>query len=209
VVSLNGNIDAGKGAKTVQAIQPPSVSYDVYGNITITPYGPASGSGLAVLRALPGVPLGNTDLIAMNGFVDAGDAGIRSSGNLNIAAVAVLNAGNIQVGAKATGVPTIEAPNIGGLTAANNAAGAAAKTDMPTGATGNNDRPSIIIVEVLGYGGGGREEPAREDEDRRRGRGDQHSYNTNNVLQLVGNGPLTDAQKKALTEEEKNNLAIR
>jgi filamentous hemagglutinin len=58
IVSRIGNIDAGKGAKTVQAIQPPSVTYDPYGNITITPYGPASGSGIAVLRALPSVPLG-------------------------------------------------------------------------------------------------------------------------------------------------------
>src|SRR6202022_1183959 len=97
VVSLNGNIDAGKGAKTVQAIQPPSISYDVYGNVSITPYGPSSGSGLAVLRALPDVPLSNADLIAMNGFVNAGDAGVRVSGNINLAAVQVLNAGNIQV----------------------------------------------------------------------------------------------------------------
>jgi hypothetical protein len=89
----------------VQAIQPPNVSYDVYGNVRITPYGPSSGSGLAVLRALPGVPLGNADLIAMHGFVNAGDAGIRVSGTLNIAALAVFNAGNIQVGGKATGGP--------------------------------------------------------------------------------------------------------
>jgi hypothetical protein len=32
------------------------------------------------------------DLIAPSGFVDAGDAGIRSSGNLNIAALQILNA---------------------------------------------------------------------------------------------------------------------
>jgi hypothetical protein len=54
---------------------------------------------------LPGVPLGNADLIAMNGFVDTGDGGIRVSGNLNVAAIAVLNAGNIQVGGKESGVP--------------------------------------------------------------------------------------------------------
>jgi hypothetical protein len=38
VVTLNGNIDAGKGAKTVQAIQPPSVSYAGYGHLSITPF---------------------------------------------------------------------------------------------------------------------------------------------------------------------------
>ena len=206
VISLNGNIDAGKGAKTVQAIQPPSVSYDAYGDITITPYGPSSGSGLAVLRALPGVPLSNADLIAMNGFVDAGDAGIRSSGNLNIAALAVLNAGNIQVGGKATGVPTVEAPNIGGLTAANNTAGAGAKTDAPTGSTGNNDRPSIIIVEVLGYGGSGDDSPTPDpDAQKRRGK-DDRSYDTNSPFQVVGAGALNQAADRYLTEAEKKAL---
>jgi hypothetical protein len=158
-----------------------------------------------VLRSLPGVPLGNADLIAMNGFVDAGDAGIRVSGNLNIAAVAVLNANNIQVGGASTGVPIVQAPNIGALTAANNTAGAGAKADTPTSSV-TQDRPSIIIVEFLGFGGGDGDAPVPADQDRRRGDGALHSYNTNNVLQLVGNGALTDAQKSALTAEERGNL---
>jgi hypothetical protein len=65
------------------------------------------------LRSLPNVPVGNADLIAPNGIINAGDAGIRVSGNLNLAAVAVLNASNIQVEGKATGIPVVEAPNIG------------------------------------------------------------------------------------------------
>ncbi len=89
VVSQNGNIDAGKGAKTVLSIQPPNISYDLYGDATITPYGPASGSGLAGAAGIADVPPGNADLIAFFGDVDAGDAGIRVSGNINIAAVKV------------------------------------------------------------------------------------------------------------------------
>jgi hypothetical protein len=160
VVSQTGNIDAGKGAKTVQTVRPPNVSYDLYGNISIRPYGPASGSGLAVLRALPDVPLGNADLIAFIGSVNAGDAGIRVSGNLNVSVLVALNASNIQVGGTATGVPTVVAPNIAALTSSSNAAGAAAKTAEPPAPAKINDQPSMIIVKFLGFGGGEGDEPA-------------------------------------------------
>ena len=69
------------------------------------PQGVVSGAGIATLQSLPGVPLGNADLIAPRGTVDAGAAGIRVSGNLNIAALQVLNAFNIQVQGVTTGVP--------------------------------------------------------------------------------------------------------
>jgi hypothetical protein len=45
------------------------------------------------------------------------------------------------------------------------------------------------MVEFLGFGGG-----------------EQHSYNSDSVLQLVDGGPVTSAQKSALTEEERGNL---
>ena len=211
-VSRTGNIDAGKGAKTVQAIQPANVAYDLYGNITVTPYGPASGSGIAVLRALPDAPLSNVDLIAFQGVVNAGDAGIRVSGNINLAAVAVINASNITVGGTATGVPTVTAPNIGAVTTASNTAGAAqAAVPTTTGST-NNNQASIIIVEVVGYGGGdGSEKQSSPNDGSRPKEQEPRSdaapvYNPNGPVRILGVGSLTDDQKKSLSEAEKGKL---
>jgi hypothetical protein len=213
VISRTGNIDAGRGSKTVQAVQPPFVSYDPYGNATITPYGPASGSGLAVLRAVSSAPASKADLISFIGIVNAGDAGIRVSGDLNIAAVEVLNASNIQVAGTETGVPTIVAPNIGALTTASNAAGqaAAAATDAATQARKRpepQDLPSIITVEVIGYGGGDAA-PAQDQQkkDRSKGGGKQSSYDPDASVRVVGYGPLSTRDTQGLTEEEKRSLA--
>ena len=155
-----GNIAAGSGSKTVFSAPPTRVlinpqSADVQNDLA----GLATGSGIGVLATLAGVAAGDVDLIAPVGTVDAGDAGIRASGNLNIAARIVLNASNIQVGGTSAGVPPPPAPpNIAGLAAASSAA-ASADSSVAQVASQNSatsqvvDVPSIITVEVLGYGG--------------------------------------------------------
>jgi hypothetical protein len=216
VISRTANIDAGKGAKTVLTIEPPSVSYDPYGFMTITPYGQSSGSGINVAESLPGVPPSNLDLISFVGIVNAGDAGIRVSGNLNIAAVQVLNAGNIQVGGTATGIPTVVAPNLGALTSANNASGQAATAAMDEASQARHrpvpqELPSIITVEVIGYGGGDATQPdnkngsPQQDIRRKKSTGRQ-SYDTHSAVQIVGYGGLTARQLQSLSAEEKRQL---
>jgi hypothetical protein len=125
--------------------------------------GLATGGGIGVLASVAGVPPGNVDLIAPAGTVDAGDAGIRVTGNINIAAAQVLNASNIVAGGASVGVPTtvVVAPNLAGLTAASNTVGAstsmaeqAASQQARNQAAQQDDIPSIITVEVVGYGGG-------------------------------------------------------
>src|SRR5262249_36777535 len=123
--SANGDINAGRGSKTTQIFVPPLQIYDQYGNITLSPPTTASGAGIAALEPLAGVAPGDVDLIAPLGTIDAGEAGIRVSGNVNLAALQVINAANIQVQGTSTGIPTAQAPNIGGLTEASNTAGAA------------------------------------------------------------------------------------
>jgi filamentous hemagglutinin family protein len=155
VWSALGNINAGRGSKTTIDYTPVQRLYDNYGNVFLSPTVPSSGAGIATLAPIPGVPPGNINLIAPVGTVDAGEAGIRGSGNLNIAALHVLNAANINVQGATTGVPTAVAPDVGGLTSAGNAAGAAAQAaENAAPKQQAAPLPSIWIVEILGYGGG-------------------------------------------------------
>ena len=168
--SSKGDIAAGSSAKTVKSAPPTRVLIDPQSASVQTDLaGLATGGGIGVLATVAGVKPGDVDLIAPEGTVDAGDAGIRVSGNLNIAANQVLNTGNISVGGSSVGTPApvSVSANISGLTAA--ATTAAAATTTPTSAagqsrpetTGEADVPSIITVEVIGYGGSS----ADDDED--------------------------------------------
>ncbi|MBR1045755.1 filamentous hemagglutinin family protein, partial [Bradyrhizobium viridifuturi] len=202
--SATGDINAGRGSKTTTIFTPPLLSYDSYGNATLAPAVPSSGAGIAALATIPGTPPSDVDLIAPLGTIDAGEAGIRVSGNVNLAALQVVNAANIQVQGTSTGVPTVQGPPVAALTAASNTAAASQQAAAPP--PKGNDQPSIIIVEVMGYGGGdgAAPDPARDEQKRRPQ--DQHSYNQNSVLQLVGNGALSETQRQALTAEERASL---
>jgi hypothetical protein len=157
-----GDIAAGSGSKTVHSAPPTRVLFDPQSaNVQNDLAGLATGSGIGVLATLVSVKPGDVDLIAPVGTIDAGDAGIRSSGNLNLAAHIVLNANNIQVSGTTAGTPPPPAaPNLGSLSA-----GSAASAVTSTTAAELTKQaapppvqaivvPSIITVEVLGYGGG-------------------------------------------------------
>ncbi|QUS39900.1 hypothetical protein RPMA_14425 [Tardiphaga alba] len=201
--SASGDINAGRGSKTSVLYTPPKRVYDKYGRVTLSPQVPATGAGIATLNPIPEVPAGDIDLIAPEGTIDAGEAGIRVSGNINLAALQVLNAANIQVQGTASGIPTVQAPSITAALSTSNAAAATQQTATPNQGSGN-DRPSVIIVEVLGYGGGN----DGEDEERRdkRRSDDRASYNPNSALKLIGNGALSNEQRQNLTESERRNF---
>jgi filamentous hemagglutinin family protein len=208
--SSNGNLDAGAGAKTSVSAPPPKFDCDVDYRCTADIKGQVSGAGIATLQSLPGVPVGSANLIAPRGTVNAGAAGIRVSGNLNIAALIVANTFNIQVQGTTTGIPAAVAPNIGSLTSASNAAGqaAAAATDAAKQARSGpppQELPSIITVEVVGYGGGDSDKPQTPQNERRRSK-DQRSENPAGAVRVVGAGDLSDQEKQILTDEEKRNL---
>ncbi len=161
--------------------------------------GEVSGAGISTVPAIPGVPAGNVDLIAPRGTVDAGAAGIRVSGNLNIAALQVLNAFNIQVQGVTTGVPTVAAPNVGALSDAATASGAATKAITATGqGNSNTGQASILIVEIEGYGGDDESEPVQApqpDQGRQKQRSELN-YNPKSAVQFVEFGEPGNTQKK-------------
>jgi len=160
--SSTGDIAAGSASKTVSSAPPTRVFIDPQSaNVETDLAGLSTGGGIGVLATVAGVAPGDVDLIAPTGVIDAGDAGIRVSGNLNLAATAVLNASNISVSGSTAGAPVaapVSAPNIAGLTSAANTAGAAnsAANDVANQArqqAAPDETPSVFTVEVLGYGG--------------------------------------------------------
>jgi len=161
--SSTGDIAAGSSAKTVVSAPPTRVTIDATSGEVVTDLGGlATGGGIGVLASVEGVEPGGVFLIAPQGTVDAGDAGIRATGDINIAAAAVVNADNIAAGGTSSGVPAPAAPpavNIGGLSAASSSTGATssaanqvANQARPT-PTPEEEEPSLYEVEVLGYGG--------------------------------------------------------
>jgi hypothetical protein len=99
-----GNIDAGNGAKTVSATPPP-VLVVRDGQIILDASNSVSGSGIGALTSRDTSPISNMYLFAPQGAIDAGDAGLRSSGNITLGAQTILNASNIQAAGSVTGAP--------------------------------------------------------------------------------------------------------
>jgi hypothetical protein len=159
----NGNIDAGKGAKSASGAPPPVIETDADGNLFVNPSNAVSGSGIGQLLTTPGITAGLVNLIAPKGDVNAGDAGIRVAGNLNIAAVQVIGAGNITVVGTATGVPVSEAGAFAGALSGANSLGDASKSAVDqlaqdVGSASNfqqlNDslQPTFIVVKMFCLG---------------------------------------------------------
>ena len=162
--SATGDINAGIGARTTVVFNPPIISYDQVGDIVETPAVPTSGAGIATEQPLPSIPAGNIDLTAPVGTIDAGEAGVRSSGNLNLAAARLANTSGFSAGGKTTGNAAPPSVSLASVEAAGATAGASqAAAQNLNGSHTENQLPTIVEVEVLSIGG-------ETDEERRRKR---------------------------------------
>ncbi len=173
--SSNADLNAGQGPKTSANFPPIVVHVDDDGVVTVDELGGVTGAGIAALQSTADSSKANVFLLAPRGTVDAGDAGVRVSGNLSVAARFVANADNFKVGGTTIGIPTIQAPDVGGLTTASNTvAGGQSRYSE-----GRRIRSAFDhYVEFIGFGGGSREAgttpsapqrrhpPTRNDDDR-------------------------------------------
>ncbi len=213
--SAQGDINAGRGSKTTVLFTPPKRVYDDLGNVKVSPQVPSSGAGIATLAPIAEVPPGDVDLIAPLGTIDAGEAGIRVSGNVNLAALQVVNAANIQVKGESAGLPVVASVNVGALT---NASAAAAQASVAAQdamqrerATARQALPSVFTVRVLGFGN---EEAAPS----RGGDGDASPpgrgsgavrYEPKGLVQVIGLGGTFDAGRSARLTDEERRLLLR
>lgn len=154
--SEEGDINAGRGANGSIVYAPVRIVYDAYGNSNLSPTVPTSGAGIGTLNPIPEIAAGDIDLIAPLGTIDAGEAGIRVSGNINLAALQVLNAANIKVQGEASGIPVVAAVNTGALTSASSASTAVANQAAELAERARpqvrTEIPTILNVRFLGFG---------------------------------------------------------
>ena len=160
--SAAGDINAGVGARTDVTFTPPVLVYDNTGGIVDSPAVPTTGAGISTQQPLPFIPPGNIDLTAPVGTIDAGEAGVRSSGNINLAGAIIANGSQFSAGGKTTGIATAPTISASVAAAAGAAAGAAtnAAQDISRPRT-QAQEPSVIEVDVSVA-------PETDDEKRRR-----------------------------------------
>ncbi|WP_095053766.1 filamentous haemagglutinin family protein [Pseudomonas sp. Irchel s3b2] len=205
--SAQGDINAGRGSKTTVVYTPPKRVYDTWGNVTLSPSVPSTGAGIATLNPIPEVAPGDIDLIAPLGTIDAGEAGIRVSGNVNIAALTVVNAANIQTQGKSTGVPMTASVNTGAITSASSAASSATQAAEDVArqqqAASRQNQASVFTVQVLSFGSE-QLAPTRDGASR----APEAGYNPNSPVQVLGAGALDESARQRLTEEERGSLTL-
>ncbi len=203
--SAEGDINAGRGSQTTVVYTPLRRIYDAWGNVSLSPQVPSTGAGIATLNPIPEVAPGDIDLIAPLGTIDAGEAGIRVSGNVNVAALQVVNAANIQTQGQSSGIPLVASVNTGALTSASAAASSATQAAEDVSrqqqAAARQRMPSVITVQVLGFGNE-RLEPSRDGASRSPG------YNPDSAVQVLGAGALGEQARSQLTDEERGNLIL-
>lgn len=140
-----GNIDAGKGSKTVTGAPAPVIR--VVGNrLEVDTTGSFSGSGIAALD-----PDSKLSLFAPRGEINAGEAGIRAGGSITLDAPTIVGANDIQIagGGNLAPPPTVgnASTNIGSLGQSATAAGPSQAESR-----GTSTPKRRLLLDFLGFG---------------------------------------------------------
>ena len=208
--SSQGDINAGRGSKSTIVYTPPKRVYDNWGNVTLSSDVPSTGAGIATLAPIAEVPAGDVDLLAPLGTIDAGEAGIRVSGNVNLAALTVMNAANIQVKGEAKGMPTVASVNVAAMTnasaAATQATAAAQDVVQRERAATRSAQPSVFTVRVLGFGSDAPPDSAQA-VPADGARIEAADYNPRSAVRVLGLGPLPESATRQLTAQERSRLS--
>jgi hypothetical protein len=153
LVSQYGDLSAGAGTKTASSAPPPILTTNQLGVTVLDISGSISGSGIATLKTNPDVPDANIYVIAPRGVFDAGDAGVRSSGSVDVNALVVLNGGNIVAAGAISGVPTVESSNISAAVPSNATPNSSdIAKNIANAATNGDGSTTTLSVDVVGYG---------------------------------------------------------
>ncbi|MGK5075295.1 filamentous haemagglutinin family protein [Janthinobacterium sp. ZB1P44] len=208
--SSQGDINAGRGSKSTIVYTPPKRVYDNWGNVTLSSDVPSTGAGIATLAPIAEVPAGDVDLLAPLGTIDAGEAGIRVSGNVNLAALTVMNAANIQVKGEAKGMPTVASVNVAAMTnasaAATQATAAAQDVVQRERAATRAAQPSVFTVRVLGFGNDAPPDSAQAS-PQDGARIEAADYNPRSAVRVLGLGTLPESATRQLTAQERSRLS--
>lgn len=156
--SSNGDIAAGQGPKNASNFPPITIRLDEDGLAEVNSAGSVAGAGIGSFQRSPDDPRSNVILIAPVGEVDAGDAGVRASGSIVVAAARVANADNFKAAGDITGVPSTTA-QVTVVTPQDAASAIAAQASQAANAGNQRDTRSMITVDVLGPATDGRCDP--------------------------------------------------
>ncbi|SIR87507.1 filamentous hemagglutinin family N-terminal domain-containing protein [Janthinobacterium sp. TND4EL3] len=208
--SSQGDINAGRGSKSTIVYTPPKRVYDNWGNVTLSSDVPSTGAGIATLAPIAEVPAGDVDLLAPLGTIDAGEAGIRVSGSVNLAALTVVNAANIQVKGEAKGMPAVASVNVAAMTnasaAATQATAAAQDVVQRERAATRAAQPSVFTVRVLGFGSDAPPDSAQA-APQEGARTEAADYNPRSAVRVLGLGALPESATRQLTAQERSRLS--
>ena len=178
--------------------------------MALSPSAPATGAGIATLAPIAEVPAGDVDLYAPLGTIDAGEAGIRVSGNINIHAQQVLNAANIKAQGESVGVPVAASVNTGALSSASAAASSAvgAAQDSAQRAQNQRARTSPRSSACRSWALATSRRRARHQPGASAPRPSAATYRRDGAVQVVGDGPLDATQLARLSADERKALGL-